>query len=54
MCNTLNSFPIQVEIKVWTMSDSNYIGELGWRKYRRYSVFLGGLPRTCSAGRLAW
>jgi len=42
-----------VEIKVWAMADSIYIGVLGWRRHRHYSVFLGGLPRTCSAASLA-
>ncbi|KAI1703395.1 RNA recognition motif domain-containing protein [Ditylenchus destructor] len=44
-----NSQSHSVEIKVWELKNAVYVGNHGWRKYRRFSVFIGGLPRTCSA-----
>ncbi|KAL3095289.1 hypothetical protein niasHS_007388 [Heterodera schachtii] len=43
-----------VEVKVWEMKDTTHVGIVGWRKFRRYSVFVGGIPRTCTAAMLAY
>uniref|UniRef100_A0A914GUV7 RRM domain-containing protein n=1 Tax=Globodera rostochiensis TaxID=31243 RepID=A0A914GUV7_GLORO len=43
-----------VEVKVWEMKDTMHVGIIGWRKFRRYSVFVGGIPRTCTAAMLAY
>ncbi|CAK5084829.1 unnamed protein product [Meloidogyne enterolobii] len=47
---TLNGLMHPVEIKVWQMNDTTYAAQPDWRKLRRFSVFVGGIPRTCTAG----
>uniref|UniRef100_A0A915MU61 RRM domain-containing protein n=3 Tax=Meloidogyne TaxID=189290 RepID=A0A915MU61_MELJA len=51
---TLNGLMHPVEIKVWQMSDTTYAAQPDWRKLRRFSVFVGGIPRTCTAATLAY
>jgi hypothetical protein len=51
---TLNGLMHPVEVKVWEMKDTTYPAQLDWRKYRRFSVFVGGIPRTCTAAALAY
>uniref|UniRef100_A0A183BIU2 RRM domain-containing protein n=1 Tax=Globodera pallida TaxID=36090 RepID=A0A183BIU2_GLOPA len=39
-----------VEVKVWEMKDTMHVGIIGWRKFRRYSVFVGGIPPMLAYG----
>ncbi|KAF7623409.1 hypothetical protein Mgra_00004471 [Meloidogyne graminicola] len=51
---TINGLMHPVEIKVWEMKDTLYSAQPDWRRLRRFSVFVGGIPRTCSAATLAY
>lgn len=44
----LNSGKIQVEIKVWKVKEALHTVE-GYEGYMRWSVFVGAVPRTCTA-----
>jgi len=50
---TMKNLHHPVEVKIWELKNSVYIGSLDWRKYRRFSVFVGAVPRTCTAEALA-
>jgi len=38
-----------VEVKVWQMANTIYASQINWRKFRRFSVFVGGIPRIWTA-----
>lgn len=49
---TLNGLMHPVEVKIWEMKNTVYATIIDWRKFRRFSVFVGGIPRTCTAAML--
>lgn len=49
---TLNGLMNPVEVKIWEMKNTVYATLIDWRKFRRFSVFVGGIPRTCTAAML--
>uniref|UniRef100_A0A914CMC6 RRM domain-containing protein n=1 Tax=Acrobeloides nanus TaxID=290746 RepID=A0A914CMC6_9BILA len=42
-----------IEVKPWDIKNTELVSMNDWSKYERLSIFIGGLPRTITAGELA-